>query len=285
MSFRKLKSSSRGEWLEQRQNYLTATEIKTLMMSGPDTWENVKQSKLEPPREFDSKALAWGREREPVIAQYVHTFIDSSLQPNSELYVSMKYPRIAATPDMVSEDALGDVMSAEIKTSQTDLSIIPLEYQIQMEVQMLVLGTSQCFFVWEQHDDFIPRAIQHVMYESKATLRVEVLEVVGRFYGDNNLSERELRLQSLLKKQAEVELEESQLNLKKENIRQEIITILGDEDASFSSPQGKITWFTSKPRETFDSKRFAEEHPDIYSQYVKVGAPGKKSLRITLPKG
>lgn len=65
----------------------------------------------------------------------------------------------------------------------------------------------------------------------------------------------------------------------KETINSEI-TAIEDEikaemrDAEVAYIAGrKVTWRTSKPRQTFDSKRFKKEHADMYEDYIKVGKP------------
>lgn len=284
MTFTILKSDSREEWLEQRTQFLTATDIATLYNGGPKAWENTAQSKQEIPDDFDNQYLRWGREREESIANYVRTFVDSSLEPNDQLFVSTKHPKIAATPDMVSRDAVGDVFSAEIKTTKTDLTKIPLKYLIQMEVQMLVLGTDRCVFVWEQHEDFTPMQPKHQIYESDPVKREKILEIVDRFYGEGEKSDSEDALEELLKRHAEIVHRENLLKAEKEQIRLDMLKITGEKDFQFSSPRGKITYFSTSPQTTFDAKKFKEDHPDLHSQYLKQGAPGARSLRITLPK-
>lgn len=284
MTFQILESSNKQEWLEQRQGYLTATDIATLYTGGPKAWQRVAESKKEHPEDFDNQYMAWGREREPVIADYLTTFVDSSLVPNSQLYVSTVHPRIAATPDMVSRDAVGDMMSAEIKTSKTDLSNIPLKYLIQMEVQMLVLGSDYCVFAWEQHDDFVPRQPQHVIVKSDPAKRERILEIADRFYGGEVADGRAQALEELLEVQRHVTAQLAKWKQREDQVKADIIEILGDEDAAISTPLGKISWVLPKPRESFDAKAFAEAHPDLHKQFVKHSAPKSRTLRITLPK-
>lgn len=42
-----------------------------------------------------------------------------------------------------------------------------------------------------------------------------------------------------------------------------------------------ITYIASTTRETFDSKRFKKDNPDLYDEYVKI-SPVKSSIRIEL---
>ena len=37
-----------------------------------------------------------------------------------------------------------------------------------------------------------------------------------------------------------------------------------------------VSWKTSKPRETFDSKRFKSDHPEMYTNYIKQGEPSRR---------
>ena len=37
-----------------------------------------------------------------------------------------------------------------------------------------------------------------------------------------------------------------------------------------------VTWKSAAPRRTLDTKRLAEELPDVYDQYVKIGAPSRR---------
>lgn len=45
----------------------------------------------------------------------------------------------------------------------------------------------------------------------------------------------------------------------------------------------KITYVPGGMKESFDSKKFAEDHPDLYQQYLKVSTVSP-SLRVTLKK-
>lgn len=49
---------------------------------------------------------------------------------------------------------------------------------------------------------------------------------------------------------------------------------------SVSSGDVSISWKETKPRETFDAKRFAVDYPDLAEQYKKTGVPSRK-MKIT----
>lgn len=42
---------------------------------------------------------------------------------------------------------------------------------------------------------------------------------------------------------------------------------LGDNESGSIAGSEVVTWITSRPRR-FDTKRFREEHPDVYDQYI-----------------
>ena len=46
---------------------------------------------------------------------------------------------------------------------------------------------------------------------------------------------------------------------------------------------GVATWKPSKPRQNFDKKRFTNDHPDLYKEYV-TESPGNRTLRIMEPR-
>ena len=56
------------------------------------------------------------------------------------------------------------------------------------------------------------------------------------------------------------------------------------KDISMKFANASVSYYTPKPTSRFDSKKFKAEHPDIYEQYVKTGAPGARRLRITYAK-
>ena len=57
--------------------------------------------------------------------------------------------------------------------------------------------------------------------------------------------------------------------------------MLKHKDKSFDTGNLLITVMKPSTRESFDSKKFKEEHSDLYNQYIKT-SPTKESLKLTL---
>ena len=111
--YKVISTDSREDWLKSREGVLTATQIARLMVGGPAEWKSVRGEFNGQRRDFDTKYMRWGREREPFVFRYAANFIDSTLEPNSNFLISTRDPRIGATPD-----ALGDGVVGEFKTSK-----------------------------------------------------------------------------------------------------------------------------------------------------------------------
>lgn len=149
-------------WLAERRNGLTATEVKHLYMGG--SIDELALLKLMPVKSSftSSKYLTWGKEREPLIATEVSKEYPY-LAHESRVFRSASNDRYLASPDMIGVDEVERIALAEIKTSKYDLApgsahFEKTGYLYQMQWQMYVLDASWCVFAWERHhDDWLKR--------------------------------------------------------------------------------------------------------------------------------
>lgn len=144
-------------WLAERRNGLTATEVKHLYMGG--SIDELALLKLMPVKSSfaSSKYLTWGKEREPLIAAEVSKAYPY-LAHESRVFRSASNGRYLASPDMIGVDEVERIALAEIKTSKYDLTpgsahFEKTGYLYQMQWQMYVLDASWCVFAWERHHD------------------------------------------------------------------------------------------------------------------------------------
>ena len=285
-------TDNRDDWLKSREGILTATQIARLMVGGPAEWKSVRDEFSGERRDFDTKYMQWGREREQFIADYAATFVDSTLEPNSNFLVSTRDPRIGATPD-----AIGDGVVGEFKTSKYPMppslkdakSGMNARYYIQTQVQMFVAGVDACAFVWEQHDDDWPEPTpyqpEHQIIEYDPETQRRIIETVDRFFNDDATDDvSEAIVVEALNQLRELEDQKQGIEQSQEKLREQIREQLGEEDVSMKFANASVSYYTPKPTSRFDSKKFKSEHPDIYEQYVKTGAPGARRLRITYAK-
>jgi hypothetical protein len=99
----------------------------------------------------------YGREREPHIARWVQQ--QHGIAGNTALFRSRQEPRHMATPDGVAL-VNGEVVLAEIKTTNKPWRSIPRSYLRQVWWQQYVVGAERTLLVWEQHADFVPVGVE-----------------------------------------------------------------------------------------------------------------------------
>ena len=291
--YRTIETDNREDWLRSREGVLTATQIARLVMGGPGEWLAVRREFEGERRDFDSKYFAWGREREPAIAEYSRLFVDSSLEPNHNFLVSTRDPRIGATPDAIGTDVIG-----EFKTSKhpmpDDLSQamdkLHMRYYVQVQVQLFVTGAEACVFAWEQHNDEWPSPepyeIRHQIILPDKEMWGIIAETVDRFF-EEDVDVDEVSRTVIQDKVDELrEIQEQQDNLKQQEskIREQIQELLGDDDVSLELDGAKVTSYQPKPSKRFDSAEFKKVHPDMYQEFVKAGSQRERTLRITFNK-
>ena len=290
--YKVINTDNREDWLKSREGVLTATQIARLMVGGPAEWKSVRGEFNGERRDFDTKYMRWGREREPYVFRYAANFIDSTLESNSNFAISTRDPRIGATPD-----AIGDNVVGEFKTSKHPMPPslkdakggLEARYYIQTQVQMFVAGVDACAFVWEQHDDDWPEPSPyeptHQIIEYDAEIQRRIAETVDRFFNDDDSDDvSEAIVIDALNQLRGLEEQKAGIEQSQEKLREQIREQLGEQDISMKFANASVSYYTPKPTARFDSKKFKTEHPDIYEQYIKTGAPNGRRLRITYAK-
>jgi hypothetical protein len=161
-------------WLAERLTGVTATEVRDLMIKGAsfrrellaekavaavfkDGKTTSDSAKFKRGRAFiANQYTAWGKKREPVIAEWVQTRF--AIAPESRVFHAADDSRKLASPDGVGVAFDGTLVVSEIKTSKHDIApgtdhFDSTGYLLQMTWAMRVTGARRCLYVWEQHDD------------------------------------------------------------------------------------------------------------------------------------
>lgn len=82
------------------------------------------------------------------------------------------------------------------------------------------------------------------------------------------------------KKVAEFEKALKEIKEKEEELKQNILSEMESKNIlKLETDSLTVTYIAPAERETFDSKRFREDNPDLYDEYVKF-SPVKSSIRI-----
>jgi hypothetical protein len=145
-------SSDRIAWLRARSRGITATDVAKL--STPRSVETAARDKWFGTRFSGNAFTDHGKDREPAIAQWVQDH--HGIAPSSLLFHAEQDARHLATPDGLAVTDAGELLLAEIKTTNKPWRSIPRNYLRQVWWQQYVLGADRTLFVWERHEDFVP---------------------------------------------------------------------------------------------------------------------------------
>lgn len=152
------RSSDREAWLEARRQGITATAVAKAA-SGPAGFRDQLEARLNPVDIEVNAYMAWGSFMEAPIANWVKS--QTGIMPNEWLIAHEAFPYHLATPDGLS---LNHHFIAEIKTMGTPREKPPIEHIRQMQWQMYVTATQQCFYAWqlrvETDNGFVPGWIE-----------------------------------------------------------------------------------------------------------------------------
>ena len=292
MSFTILHSISREEWLEQRKGYLTATDIASIRTGSEKAFRELWEKKRKGETFRGNRYTEWGHEREPHIGAHVQSVLGKSeLLPNDQLYVK-DGTKHAATPDMVSKDGS---FSCQIKTvglsrDWDDIAHLPLDYRVQVEWEMYVLGIDECLFVWEQRldgeDGFIVGETKHGLVKSDPKLRARLLQIAADFEeyepaevedGGDDFTVRALiqDLVETMEERSELMAEEKVLKERLEKIQHDLLQEIGEDPRRIGYPEGVLEVNAGRVSNRFDRKAFAAEYPDLESKFIveSVGKP------------
>jgi hypothetical protein len=145
-------SSDRVAWLRARSRGITATDVASL--STPHSVTGVVRTKLYGSRFTGNRFSEHGKEREPIIAEWVEQRFE--IAPSTSLFHAEHDLRHLATPDGLRECDDGHLELAEIKTTNKAWRSIPRNYLRQVWWQQYVLGAERTLVAWEQHENFVP---------------------------------------------------------------------------------------------------------------------------------
>lgn len=144
--------SDRIAWLKARSQGVTASDAAKLATDR--SIDSVARNKIYGYHISDNAYLRHGREREPVLAAWSEK--NYGFKPSAALFRSEDEERHLATPDGITFDETGEVLLAEIKTTNKPWTRIPKHYLRQIWWQQYVLGAERSLIIWEEHNNFVP---------------------------------------------------------------------------------------------------------------------------------
>ena len=190
----------------------------------------------------------------------------------------------ASKIDHVFVDQYGGIVIVDIKTNYTppyEKTALQLSiYKWLFELQNPKLKVSKCAMIWLREDkheykELTPWASEMVDELVQADINDLPFDI-QKTYGD--LPAKVFDVQVYLRK-LEEDVKQKTEELK--TIKEGLCRMMLDKGIkTFSTDVMQMTTVTPKPRETFDSKSFAKDYPDLFKEYVKTSEV-KPSVRIT----
>lgn len=147
--------TDRDSWLSFRRTGITATDAARLATL--TSVRAVVNDKLYGGSFQGNAFTEFGRQREPEIAAWVRR--EHGIEPCGLLIHSAENKRHLATPDGLAHID-GEVVLAEIKTTNKLWNRIPRNYLRQVWWQQYVTGAARTLFVWERHENFVVQDAQ-----------------------------------------------------------------------------------------------------------------------------
>ena len=228
---------------------------------------------------------------DPRIANYERLKSEHGLTTIANEYLVSDCLNYASSIDLVLQDGNGQICIADIKTTYTlDRESVELQLSIYkrfFERQNPDVKVSHLFAIWLPNKDYSLSELARLKpYDDEvidalieADLADRPFDLVAQTYGDLPVA-----LRSAEDEVIRIETEMKQMKARQDELKRGLYDLMEQHDIkSFASDKLQLTRVLPTTSETFDSKRFSEEHPELYKQYVKT-TNRAGSLKITIKK-
>jgi putative phage-type endonuclease len=304
--------STRDEWLAARRSGIGGSDAAAVL--GLSRWLSpldVYLAKIgEGGDPEDTPAMYWGRRLERVILEAYVEQTGVAVDAPTGVYRmlrSTERPWQLYSPDGIADDRL-----IEIKTTRTSegwgepgTDDVPDDYAIQVQHGMAVTGLQRCdvavliggsdfrVYTVERDDKLIADLIAA---EAAFWARVErrdpppprTYTEAQRLWGRASpprvpvyaTDEAEAAYRELLSVRDQL----AELERRKEELQAILCAEMADRGDTLIGASGQpiATWTVVKPRESFDARTFATDHPDLHAAYLRVGQPTRRfNLKTT----
>ncbi|MDU3930326.1 MAG: YqaJ viral recombinase family protein [Veillonella sp.] len=297
------KNATREEWLKVRKLGLGGSDMAAVLGLSPwrspiDVWLDKTSDAVE---EKESEPMYWGNVLEEVVAQEFAKRSGYKVRNNNFTLQSEEYPYLLANIDreIVGLDAGLECKTANaFKANEWDGDNVPDAYYIQCQHYMAVTGKSSwwiaclvggnTFYYKEikRNEEVIAAIIDtgaafwelvknKTMPAPDDTKQCE--NALKKLYQKSNGQSVELPANygNMIIDYLEIKNQLSELEAKKRGIENVMKDFLKDnEKATYG--EHFVSWKSTKPRETFDTKAFKDDYPELHKKYIKVGEPSRR---------
>ncbi|MFY9190199.1 MAG: YqaJ viral recombinase family protein [Lawsonella sp.] len=299
------RDKSRDRWLEVRRRGVTSTEAAALA-TGRKTVAALYKEKHYGSGFAGNLYTQWGNLMEPSLIDFLRQITKEHIVDNSDVWHAEFDKRFLSTPDGVGDGFVAEVKTTGRTWENMHDESIPVRerfalndvehYYLQVQDQMLVTGTSRCLFAWVKRevnedcrvawengkpvasklgetdlqagDVFHAGKYDWLEIEEDPAAQEELKEWRHKFFEYSPAAAPSVpsELWELKNEEKNIRARLKRISARVDEITEKAGFHVGD---SYEYPEGKITVYQRKGRNTFNKKLLKEEHPDVYKKYVE----------------
>lgn len=292
---------NRDEWLEWRKKGLGGSDAAAVCGLSP--WESpigvwLDKMGKTPPKE-ETEAMRQGRDLEDYVAKRFEEETGKTVRRWNAILAHPKHPWMLANID---REIVGENAGFEAKTTSAYNESawadgkIPIQYQLQCHHYMAVTGARRWYigcliltrgFVWnviERDESVIENLIsmefefwhRYVLTDEMPPPdgTVESEEVIAKLFPGNMVeNDSEILLdgddwQSIMNRWYELDEIGDRIEKEQDEIKQRLMLAMGKTAQAIIPGIGRISW-KGHSRESFDTKSFRKDHPEMVDRYLK----------------
>lgn len=296
---------SHTEWLKMRRKGIGGSDAGAVL--GMNPWKSpvgvwMEKISEDEPEDKTNEAMRLGHDLEEYVAQRWSEETGKKVRKNNFMMAHNDHEYLIADIDreVVGENAILECKTASPYTwERWKDGNLPPWYTIQCLHYLMVTGAAKCYLaclIFGRGVEF--REIERDEEAIQALMKAEVDfwesyvktkemppadgsdasdEAIKTLYpvGDSELEAVDLPSSIDIAKYDEVNALISTLEAEKKTIEQFIKSEMKEAEIGYCGAR-RITWKTTKGRESVDTKRLKAEMPDVYEKYLKIGAPTRR---------
>ena len=278
-------------WLDGKElKGVTGTLIKRAF---PNTYNDIPKETLQKAAERGHAIHKCIEEYEkeskfddiPELISYVRIKEEQKLTHIAAEYLISDEERYASQIDHIFIDENGEIVIADVKTTYKPLyDHVALQlsiYKRMFEQQNKKLEVSKCVLMWLRGDKYeykelTPWGDEFLDDLFAADINDKVFDIT-KTYGDLPIKVAEVE-NYLIK----LENEWKRINDERNAIKEGLCQLMLEKGVKkYTTSRLQMTTVTPKPKKTFDTKRFQQEHKDLYDEYLNTSEV-KPSIRVTI---